>query len=147
MVLPLVLGVLLGGTSGAVEAADVGPVVDEQAPQKMLLQLKIQRGGKTLKHPGHMTESGSEIILVLTEGKVEHEVSVYIERADKGYKAEVKYDQGGKTVLEDTTKLKDKGWVTMSKGKTKVSLRIDTSAKRPDEIDMPGGKDPLDGLN
>lgn len=133
-------------TANAEDPASPTAVDDEPAVQKMLLQMKIERGGKTLEHPGHMTETGSEIILVLTQGKREHEVSVYLEKAGSGYKAEVKYKDGGKTVLEEVTVLKNKTWAKVSKGKTKISLRVDTDVKRPDQVDLPDGDDPLDGL-
>lgn len=130
-------------------ADDAGPanaVEDEPAVERMLLQMKLERGGKTLEHPGHMTETGSELILVLTQGKREHEIAVYLEKTKGGYKAEVKYKDGGKIVLEEVTVLKNKKWGQVSKGKTKISLRIDTSAKRPDELELPDGENPLDGL-
>lgn len=119
---------------------------DEPAVMPMLLKLKIDRQGKTLEHPGHMTETGSEITLVLTQGKRKHEVTVYLEKAGKGFKAEVKYKDGDKLVLEDVTTLENKKWGSVAKGKTKVSLQVDTTVKRPGNIDMPDGDSPLDGL-
>jgi hypothetical protein len=144
--LALTAGLALCVPSVAGAHAPDTPADDEPAVQRMLIQLKLEHGGKTLTHPGHMTETGSEIILVLTQGKHKHEVSVYLEKKGKGFKAEVKYSTGGKVVLEEVTTLKDKTWGSVHKGKTKISLRVDTSAKRPDELDLPDGDNPLDGL-
>jgi hypothetical protein len=147
--LALLTGLVMAVPSAAdahTSDASVPTTNDEPAVQRVLLKMKIKRGKKTLVHPGHMTETGSEIILVLTEGKREHEVSVYLEKDGKGFKAEVKYKDGGKMVLEQTTTLQDKKWGELSKGSAKVQLRVDSSAKRPDEVDLPDGDDPLDGL-
>lgn len=153
MLLPLVL--LTSSLSISPALAQAAPstsqatndtAADEKATQRMLLKVRIKRGGKTIEHPGEMTETGSEMILVLEEGDRKHEVSVFVDHAKGGYKGEVKYTANGNTVLEEKTKLGNKKWTRISKGKVTVEVFIDTSAKRPDEVEMPGGKDPLDGL-
>lgn len=118
------------------------------ATQRMLLKIRIKKGGKTLEHPGAMTETGTEMVLELTEGERKHEVMVFVDqKKGPGYKAEVKYSANGKTVLEENAVLKDKKWTRVSKGKVTVEVHIDTSKKRPDSLELPDGKDPLDGLD
>lgn len=118
------------------------------AAEKVFVKLKIESGGKTLKHPGHKMETGEELVLVLNEGKKKHEAVVYVESTDSGYSVEVTYSTGGKQRLKATKPAKGEAWVTFQSDdkKSKVSVKVNPGNKREDNIDVGGGDNPLDGL-
>jgi len=118
------------------------------AAEKVFVKLKIETGGKTLKHPGHKMETGEELVLVLNEGKKKHEAVVYVESTDEGYSVEVTYSTGGKQRLKSTKSAKGEAWVTFQSDdkKSKVSVKVNPGNKREDNIDVGGGDNPLDGL-
>ncbi len=135
-------------TDAGVEPASHATGEDEAPGQTVLLQLKLQRNGKTLKHPGHMAETGEESILVLKVGDRTHEVAVLLEKSGEAFTAEVAYTDNGKKVLEGKKKAAAKAWIAFKSndGKTVVSIRVDPDAKRPDEVEVPDGNNPLDGV-
>jgi hypothetical protein len=140
---------LLGFAVAEPTARAVAAEEDEVAATEVLLQMKLERGDKVLRHPGHMMETGSEVTLVLTQGERTHEVAVLLERAaDKRFNAKIRYSDGGKAVLSGTTTFGAKQWTTVKSknGKAKVSIRIDPDAKRVDGVELPDGDAPLDGL-
>ena len=118
------------------------------AGEKVFVKLKIETGGKTLKHPGHKMETGEELVLVLDQGKKKHEAVVYVESTDSGYSVEVTYSTGGKQHLKATKAAKGEAWVTFESDdkKSKVSVKVNPGNKREDNVDVGGGDNPLDGL-
>lgn len=152
MLLPAVAAAFLSALPTPTQAAPVASADDAQAvvaaEERVFVQLKIKNGAKELKHPGHKMETGEELVLVLTEGKKKHEVMVYVESADSGYKVEVVYKAGGKERVKAESAIKGKTWVEFKSddGKSLVSLRVNPGNKRADGVDMPDGNDPLDGL-
>ena len=119
-----------------------------EAGESVFVKMKIKRGGKTLKHPGIRMETGEEAVLELRQGDKKHEVMIYVEAAESGYKVETKYSTGGKQVLSGETTLAAKKWGEFKSGDGKivVSVQVDPSAGRTDKVELPGGRDPLDGL-
>jgi len=146
MLLPLAFAALL--TAPAASASTPAPVAANAAAEKIFVQLKIESGGKKLKHPGHKMETGEELVLVLNEGKKKHEAVIYVESTDDGYSVEVTYSAGGKQKLKGTQPAKGDAWVTFKSddGKSKVMVNIKAGGKRKDDIDVGGGNNPLDGL-
>ncbi len=127
-----------------VSAADDAETTGEQ----VFVQVKISTGGKTIEHPGHKMETGEELVLVLTEGKKKHEVTVYVEGADGGFKVEVAYTAGGKERLKTEKSVPGKAWTDFKSadGKSVVSLRVNPGKRRAQELEIPDGDNPLDGL-
>lgn len=124
------------------------PVAAAEAGESIFVKMKIKRGSKTMKHPGIRMETGEEAVLELRQGDKKHEVTIYVEAADSGYKVETKYTAGGKAVLSGESKLQAKKWAEFKSadGKTAVSIQVDPSAGHTDKVELPGGRDPLDGL-
>jgi hypothetical protein len=123
---------------------------EEGAPtegEKVLVKLKLQHGGKTHEHPGYMAVTGEETILELTAGEHTYEVSIQLEKRDgKWHLAVVFTADGTEVVSGKNAAAKPGSWIDFKKGKdTVVSLHFDPSAGRKDEVEMPGGKGPLDG--
>jgi hypothetical protein len=140
------LGSLVLAQPVAAEAAD--GVAATQMDAMGLLSLKVKRSDKVMKHPGHILQSGEETTLVLKQGDRVHEVTVYVERVEGGFKFEVAYTDNGSLIISGEKVGKAKEWVklTSGNGKSWVQLQLDPSKKRPDGVDMPDGNDPLDGL-
>ncbi len=113
-----------------------------------LLSLKLKRGDKTLKHPGHIMVPDEQVVLVLKQGDTKHEITVFVEKVDGGYKFEVAATTNGALFLEGEVTGKAKQWVKVKSdsGNSWVELHIDPDKKRRDGVDMPGGNNPLDGL-
>jgi len=124
------------------------PAAPTPAGEKVFVKLKIETGGKTLKHPGHKMETGEELVLVLDQGKKKHEAVVYVESTDSGYSVELTYSTGGKQRLKATKSAKGEAWVTFQSDdkKSKVSVKVNPGNKREDNVDVGGGDNPLDGL-
>jgi len=135
-------------SASAAPVSTPAPTAAEAAAEKVFVKLKIETGGKTLKHPGHKMETGEELVLVLNEGKKKHEAVVYVESTDDGYSVEVTYSTGGKQRLKSTKSAKGEAWVTFQSDdkKSKVSVKVNPGNKREDNIDVGGGDNPLDGL-
>ncbi len=151
MLLPLAVAALLiapAPAQGAGPDAFASAPVPAAAAEQVFIQLKIEVGGKTLKHPGHKMETGEELVLVLNEGKTKHEAVVYVESADEGYSVEVTYRAGGEQKLKGTKPAKRKAWVSFESDdeKAKVSVKVNPGNKRVDGVKIPDGNDPLDGL-
>lgn len=150
MLLPLAIAALLTAPAASASTPDQRLDSDAQpaaVAERVFVQLKIETGGKTLKHPGHKMETGEELVLVLTQGKTKHETVIYVESADDGFSVEVTYSAGGKQKLKATKAAKD-GWVTFQSDdkKSKVSVKVSAGNKRAKDLDMPDGDDPLDGV-
>lgn len=153
MLLPAAFAALL---TAPVAAASPSPVAARVAPapapamvaEQLFVKLKIETGGKTLKHPGHKMETGEELVLVLEEGKKKHEAVVYVESTDGGFSVELTYSAGGKQQLKATKKGKAGSPLVFESddGKTTVKVDITAGGKRKDGIDIGDGDNPLDGL-
>lgn len=154
MLLPVAFAALLIAPVASVSAAPASTPVLTTAPipaaagEKVFVKLKIETGGKTLKHPGHKMETGEELVLVLDQGKKKHEAVVYVESTDSGYSVEVTYSTGGKQRLKATKSTKGEAWVTFQSDdkKSKVSVKVNPGNKREDNVDVGDGDNPLDGL-
>ncbi len=152
MLLSLAVAALLTAPAPAAQASTPDVFAPAPAPaaaaEKVFIQLKIEVGGKTLEHPGHKMETGEELVLVLNEGKKKHEAVVYVESADDGYSVEVTYKSGGKQKLKGTKSAKRKAWVSFESEdkKAKVSVKVNPGHKRVDDVKIPDGDDPLDGV-
>lgn len=145
------LGILLALLVGPVASPSVTPgaPVDDEVGDKVLLKTKIKRSGKKeIRHPGQMTETGSEMIFVLKQGDHTHEIGILLEGGGAKYSADVIYKYDGKKVLEGKKTVGKKKWVSIKSGdgKTVVSVFVDPEAGRPDEVELPGGDNPLDGV-
>lgn len=145
--LAIVLASLLLAPLGAPSAAGAA---DREATEgdKVLVQLKLQHAGKTHEHPGYMAVLGEETILELTAGEHSYEVSIELQKNDGKWSLAVTFVSDGKEVLSGKKDgAKPKSWLEFGKGKASaVSIRFDPSAKRTDEVDLPGGNAPLDGV-
>jgi hypothetical protein len=134
---------------GLVEAPDE-PIAARQMEDDALglLSLKVKRGDKTLKHPGHIMVAGEQVVLSLKQGDHVHEVTVFVEKTEGGFKYEVVYAVNNSIVLEGQATGKAKQWVKVKSdsGNSWVELSLDPEKKRKDGVDMPGGNNPLDGL-
>jgi hypothetical protein len=142
------LGSFALGTSASAEIDD-GAEVRAQAEDALgLLSVKIKRGDKTLKHPGHIMIRDEQVVLSLKQGDRVHEVTVFVEPTDAGFKFEVAYTDNGALVLSGELTAKPKQWVKIKNdnGKTWVQLQLDPEKKRKDGVDIPDGNNPLDGL-
>lgn len=142
---------LLPAPNSAHASSTEAEPTSDTAVDTVLLQMKIHLGDRELVHPGHMAEVGLEHILELTETKGgetrTHQVVVALEAVeDGGFRAKVVYKDNGRAVVEGTTQLPDRKWAKVQKGSKAVSLRVDSSAKHPDEIEIGGGNNPLDGI-
>jgi hypothetical protein len=138
----LVLG---GASSGRAAEGD-----DEQQPvgDKVLVQLKLTHDGKTHEHPGYMAHVDEELVLSLTEEHA-YEVSILLTKSEGKWTSTVAFRSDGKEVLSGKKQgAKPKGWHNFksASGKSTVAIRFDPDAKRTDEVELPGGKAPLDGL-
>lgn len=143
-----VLVTALGGLVPVLSSAaspDAAATRVEAVADPVLLQTKLVRKGRTLQHPGHMATPGEAVILTFTEGDTEHAVEVLLEQAKGGYTAEVVYRVGGKEILSGSTKAKKKKWAKVSGKGVSIAIRVDPEAKRPGELELPDGEDPLDG--
>jgi hypothetical protein len=144
--LAVVLAALLSvplATPPVVHAAE-----DEPAEgAKVLVQLKVQHAGKTHEHPGYVAELGEESILELSVGEHAYEVSVKLEKREGKWALAVVFSVDGTEVASGTNAAaKPKTWVEFKKGEgTVVSVRFDPSTTRKGQVEMPGGKGPLDG--
>lgn len=148
---PLSLALLGSLAFGAPASADVetGAEVRAQAEDSLgLLSLKVKRGDKTLKHPGHIMIKDEQVVLSLKQGDRVHEVTVFVEPTQGGFKFEVAYTDNGALVLSGETTAKPKQWVKIKSdsGKAWVELQLDPEKKRKDGVDIPDGNNPLDGL-
>lgn len=147
MLLPVAFAALLvAPIASANSPAEPAPAA---AADALFVKVKIETGGKTLKHPGHKMEPGEELVLVLNEGKKKHETVVYVEATDDGYSVEVTYSTGGSEKLKGTQPAKADSWVTFKSedGKSKVMVFVQAGGKRKDGIKIDGGDNPLDGLD
>ena len=145
------LGLLLALLAGPAVAptSNPGTPVDDEAGDKVLLKTKIKRSGKKeIRHPGQMTETGTEMIFVLKQGEHTHEIGVLLEGGGKRFSADVIYRYDGRKVLQGKKDITKKKWVGIKSGdgKTIVSVFVDPDAGRPDQVDLPDGENPLDGL-
>lgn len=143
----VVLATLLTAPLLATPAAHAA---EEGAPaqgDKVLVKLKLQHAGKTHEHPGYMAVAGEETILELTAGEHTYEVSIQLEKRDGKWVLGVVFTADGTEVVSGkNAAAKPKTWIEFKKGKdTIVSLHFDPTAGRKDEVELPGGKGPLDG--
>jgi hypothetical protein len=121
---------------------------DENADKLGMLNLKLKRGEKTLKHPGTIIKRDEEAVLTFKDGKRVHEVTVFVVSTDEGFKFEVAYTDNGALVLSGETNAKAKQWVKLKSdsGNSWIELQLDPQKKKRDGIDIPDGNNPLDGI-
>jgi hypothetical protein len=127
--------------------ASATAVSEDSATDTVLLKVKLTRGGKTLAHPGYMATIGEETVLAFPPaGDTPQEISVILRKAKGGFAGTVAYRLGNKTVVEGKVVAKGKKWATVKKGSVSVGILVDPESTRPDELDLPDGDAPLDGV-
>mgnify|MGYP007011858373 CR=1 FL=1 len=118
---------------------------DEAVSEPVLLQVELERDGRTIRHPGHMATPGETAVLTFSIGDVDHDVEVLLVKAADGFDAKIVYRVGEKSVLQGSVKAKGKRWAKVKQKKVAIGVRVDPDAKRVDELAMPDSDDPLDG--
>ena len=139
--------------AGSDEAAGEGTPdeADDAAPDdfvaEALLKLELVRGKTKIEHPGYMVVPGEAVTIVMTKGGHTHEVDFLFNPGDGGFDVEVEYRDNGRKVLSEKTTAEKQKWFVVKSGKAKLSLHIDPDAKRPDEVELGGGDEPLDSMD
>jgi len=134
----------------AVEDApeDEGPdAPPEDYVSEALLKLELVRGKTKIEHPGYMVVPGEAVTIVMTKGGHTHEVDFLFNPGDAGFDVEVEYRDNGKKLISEKTTAEKQKWFVLKSGKAKLSLHIDPDAKRPDEVELGEGDDPLDSMD
>lgn len=139
------------GSDDAVTDESADEPAGDDAPddfvREALLKLELVQGKTKIEHPGYMVVPGEAVTIVMTKDGHTHEVDFLFNPGEAGFDVEVEYRDNGKKLLSEKTTAEKQKWFVVKSGSAKLSLHIDPDAKRPDEVELGEGDDPLDSMD